>query len=40
MTLTARYDFVLLFDVKDGAPTATRTPATCHGSTPRPATVW
>ena len=35
-----RYDFVILFDVENGNPTATPTQAICPASTPRRATVW
>ena len=32
---TRRHDFVLLFDVRDGNPTATPMPVTCPVSIPR-----
>ena len=38
-TITGRLDFVLLFDVKDGNPTATLMPETCRASTPKLATA-
>jgi len=40
MNLTNRYDFVLLFDVKDGNPNrGSRRTATCRAWTLRPATA-
>lgn len=35
-----RYDFTILFDVKDGNPNGIRTPATCRESTLKLAMVW
>ena len=34
-----RYEFVVLFDVENGNPTATPMPAICPAWTPRPATA-